>query len=287
VLLRVARRTGALARLDLAVDETPVPSSPAQFRSLADGDLDAVLTSPDNVVAYRYSPANPLGTTLDARIVAAVDRGLGLALYIRPGLDPGDLSGARFGVDVPTSGFAFVLYSIAESLGLGREDYRLRTLGSTPQRLRALLAGECDATMLNAGSELRAELAGSRRLAGVGEVAHPYLGTVLAVVGGARTEPVTRLAAALSTTAAAICGGDLDDVVTQEAATALDLPAVAARRYTRRLKDPVEGLVADGVVDPAALRTVVELRRRHLPCVVDGVDLLAPALEPDPGLVGP
>jgi ABC-type nitrate/sulfonate/bicarbonate transport system substrate-binding protein len=77
VLLRVARRTGALADAGLEVTETPVPSSPEQFSALLDGSLDAVLTSPDNVLAYRYSPTNPLGRTADARIVSAVDRGGG------------------------------------------------------------------------------------------------------------------------------------------------------------------------------------------------------------------
>src|SRR4029450_588168 len=83
VLLRVARRTGQLADAGLEVTESAVPSSPAQFESLLDGRLHAVLTSPDNVLAYRYSPTNPLGRTADARIVAAVDAGMGLGVYGR------------------------------------------------------------------------------------------------------------------------------------------------------------------------------------------------------------
>ena len=66
---------------------------------------------------------------------------------------------------------------------------------------------------------------------------------------------------------------------------ALDLPAPLAERYLARLKDPAEGLVPDGVVDPAAVRTVVDLRRRYRPESGDGTDLLAPALGADPGLV--
>lgn len=267
VLLRVARATGRLDAHDLAVDEVPVASSPAQFAALLAGAYDAVLTSPDNVVAYRYVPDNPLGRTADVRIVAAVDRGLGLALYARPGL--ASLPGATFGVDVPTSGFAFAMYALAESLGLHRDAYRLTTLGATPKRLAALLAGECDATMLNAGNELLAERAGCAPLARVADVCTPYLGTVLAVHGAghgdAWREPATRLAAALRETAAAIVTGDLDDLTAGIAAGALRLPAELAVRYRERLKDPVEGLVADGLVDPAALRVVLDLRRRYLP----------------------
>jgi len=286
VLLRVARRMGHLGEHDLSVEEIPVLSSPAQFRSLLDGELDAVLTSPDNVVAYRLAPDNPLGVTADVRIVSAVDRGLGLALYSRRGLTTADqLRGATVGVDVPTSGFAFAMYALAESIGVRRDDYEVVALGSTPKRLDALLDGRCDATMLNAGNELRAEQAGCTPLATVADVCSPYLGTVLCVVGDDCLEPARRLAAALRATAEDICSGNLDDVTADEAAAALGLPAQLADRYVARLKDPRDGLVPDAVVDLASLTTVVNLRRRYLPSIVDGIDVLAAALDPGSGLV--
>ena len=286
VLLRVARRMGHLAEHDLSVEEIPVLSSPAQFRSLLDGELDAVLTSPDNVVAYRLAPDNPLGVTADVKIVSAVDRGLGLALYSRRGLTTADqLRGATVGVDVPTSGFAFAMYALAESIGVRRDDYEVVALGSTPKRLDALLDGRCDATMLNAGNELRAEQAGCTPLATVADVCSPYLGTVLGVVGDDRLEPARRLASALRATAEDICSGNLDDVTAHGAAAALGLPAQLADRYVARLKDPRDGLVPDAVVDLASLTTVVNLRRRYLPSIVDGIDVLAAALDPGSGLV--
>ncbi|HEY7101101.1 MAG TPA: hypothetical protein VH573_05610 [Mycobacteriales bacterium] len=283
VLLRVARATGALADAGLEVIETPVPSSPGQFSALLDGGLDAVLTSPDNVLAYRYSPTNPLGRTADARIVSAVDRGLGLALYASA--EPAELRGRTFGVDVPGSGFAFAMYALAESVGLAREDYEVVALGSTPKRLRALLRGECAATMLNAGNELHAEAAGYRALAAVSRDCAPYLGTVLAVVGDAQLEPAGRLAAALARTAADVVAGRLDGPTAAEAADALGLPAPLAGRHLARLKDPDEGLVPDGVVDPAAIRTIVQLRRRYRPETDGGTDLFAPALTAGSGLL--
>lgn len=266
MLLRVARRLGTLD-----VHETLVTSSPAQFRALLDGELHAALTSPDNVVAYRFAPDNPLGETADVRIVAAVDRGLGLGAYAMPGRD---LRGARVGVDVPTSGFAFALYALLESLGLERGDYEVVALGSTPRRLKALLDGDCDATMLNAGSELRAEAAGAVRLARLTDVCRPYLGTVLCTVGPG--EPA--FAAALRETAHEIARGRADEVVVEEASAALSLPDTLARRYLARLRDPDEGLVPDGRVDLAAMETVVGLRRRYA-SLGDGV------LDPSRGLI--
>lgn len=281
VPLRTARRLGLLARHGLDVTERPVPSSPAQFRALLDGALDAALTSPDNVIAYRFVPGNPLGATADVRIVAGVDRGLGLALYARPGItSAGGLRGASIGVDVPGSGFALALYALLESLGLGRGDYEVVALGSTPRRLDALLAGGCDATMLNAGNELRAEDAGAVRIAGV---PRPYVGTVLAMAGEARRDIVHALAAALRETVQEIVAGGADRVAAEEAAEALGLTAPLAARYVRRLKDADEGLIPDGAVDLAALEAAIALRRCHLPGAALA-DALGHALDPSGGL---
>ena len=236
VLLDVARATGRLAdrglEAALDVEEVPVPSSPAQFRALLDGELDVALTSPDNVLAYRFNPRNPLGERADVSIVAALDRGMGLGLYGRPGTTAADLKGARMGIDVGTSGFALALYALAESLGVSREEYELVTLGSTPRRLDALLAGECTATMLNAGNELLAEQRGCVRLASVAERLAPYLGTVVAVSGTAQLDVARRLSAALLDTAREIVGGRL----AEEAATSAARPG--GRAGARRCRRP-------------------------------------------------
>jgi ABC-type nitrate/sulfonate/bicarbonate transport system substrate-binding protein len=285
VLLSVARATGRLDAAGLAVEEVPVASSPAQFRALVDGELDAGLTSPDNVLAYRFSPSNPLGGVLDVRIVSGVDRGLGLALYGRPGLS--DLRGARVGVDVPASGFALAMYALTESLGVRRDEYELLALGSTPRRLTALLAGDCDATMLNAGNELVAEEQGCVRLAAASDVCAPYLGTVLAVAGDRRLAEVQALAAVLGETIDDVLAGRCQDVAVAAAADRLGVSPELAGRYVARLRSPEEGLVPGGEVDPAALLCVAGLRRRFLPESVDGRDVLDRPLDVASGLVVP
>ncbi len=286
VLLDVARAAGRLADVGLEVDEVAVTSSPAQFRSLLDGELDVALTSPDNVLAYRFNPGNPLGELADVRIVAAIDRGLGLGLYGRPGTGAADLTGARVGVDVATSGFALALYALADSLGVPRDTYELVTLGSTPRRLEALLAGDCTATMLNAGNELIAEQQGCVRLASAADRLSPYLGTVLAVAGTARLELAERLSTALLATARDIVDGRLADRTAASAADRLGLDAGLAERYVARLRDPRDGLVPDGVVDHGALETLVRLRTTYLPTPApDGGDVLDAALDEDSGLV--
>jgi ABC-type nitrate/sulfonate/bicarbonate transport system substrate-binding protein len=284
VLLDLAERSGRLRDAGLVVTEVAVTSSPAQFRALLNGDLDVALTSPDNVLAYRFDPANPLGGLLDARIVAAIDRGMGLGLYARPGLTAADLDGAEVGVDVPRSGFALALYALADGLGVDRGRYRLTNLGSTPRRLEALLAGECTATMLNAGNELLAERAGCVRLAAARDHLSPYLGTVVAVVGDQHLAAAVRLSAALVETATEIVSGGLTEEAAESAAKRLALDAELAGQYVDRLRDPLAGLVPDGVVDRDALATLVRLRTTYLP-QADGSDPLAEALEERSGLV--
>ena len=260
-------------------------SSPAQFGSLASGELHVAFTSPDNVLAYRFNPRNPLGELLDARIVGAVDRALGLGLYGRPGLTADDLRGATIGVDVPHSGFALALYALGDRLGAARDDYELVSLGSTPQRLQALLAGGCDATMLNAGNELLAERAGCVRLAGVSDYVAPYLGTVVAVVGEQHLHTARRIMDALRETMADFVAGTLDDEARGVAARRLGLDDALARRYLERLRSSREGLVPDGVVDRESLETLVALRRTYLPQRVDGHDVMDAALAEGSGLV--
>lgn len=58
----------------------------------------------------------------------------------------------------------------------------------------------------------------------------------------------------------------------------------ASRGYVERMRDPLEGLVPDGAVDPGALETFVRLRSTYLPRD-DGVDPLTTALDEEPGLV--
>ena len=219
-----------------------------------------------NVLAYRFLSANPLNELLDVEIVAGLDRGLGLCLGVRPGLtDPADLRGGRLGVDVPNSGFAFVAYALLEDMGLSRHELEVVALGSTPKRARALHAGVCDITVLNAGNELSARAQGCTLLADVTRLG-PYLGTVVARMRQAsKAEEIDRLVLALGETAQAILGGELDREASETAARLLGLAPNLAAEHVAVLRDPERGLIDDGSVDATALATLVGLRQRFLP----------------------
>jgi hypothetical protein len=266
VLLDIARLSGRLEQAGLEVDEISVSSSPAQFRSLISGEYDAIFTSPDNVMAYRFLPANPLGQLLDVEIIAAIDRGLGLSLAVRPGMtDISELRGKRVGVDVPGSGFAFVAYALLARAGLARGDYEIVTLGSTPQRAEALIAGGCDGTVLNAGNELRAERSGCAILGTVADLG-PYLGTVVAHTPHAPMEgAVLRLVDVLLGVSREICAGAWKDEVTRSGVRLLGLGEDLAVRHWACLTDDRHGLIPSGVVDTESMQTLIDLRQAYLP----------------------
>lgn len=266
VVLRAGELCGAFGRAGLAVSAHPVRSSPEQFRDLAGGTYDVVLTSPDNVLAYRLDPANPLGRRLDVRILRAVDRGLGLSLVAvpdRPTLE--SLRGTAIAVDVPVSGFAFALYAVLDTAGLHPErDYRVVSLGATPRRRAALLAGECAATLLNAGHDVAAVAAGARRLARVPDVVGPYLGSVLAAGGewlDGHAEVARRFLTAWAEATAYV-----GDPANREPLSERYGAGLMANMLSRE-----DGLVVDGAIEPPALATVVGLRARfgYLPAGVD------------------
>jgi ABC-type nitrate/sulfonate/bicarbonate transport system substrate-binding protein len=268
LLIDLARSTGRLDRADLEVAEFPVPSSPAQFRSLEAGEFDVVMTSPDNVLAYRFLKANPLQRNLPVEILAGIDRGLGLSLWLAPSM-PG-IEAVRdrvVGVDVPQSGFAFVAFDLLERAGLRRDDYTVESLGSTPRRAAALTEGTCAATVLNAGNELRAKAAGCHVVSTVADIG-PYLGTVMAALTDDDTTtagPRNRLAEVVIDTAQDIVAGRLQSETVDAAGRLLGLEKPEALAHLECLLDPTHGLITDGHVDDPSIETLIELRRRHSP----------------------
>jgi ABC-type nitrate/sulfonate/bicarbonate transport system substrate-binding protein len=268
LLIDLARSTGRLADAGLDVEESSVVSSPAQFAALESGALDVVLTSPDNVLAYRFLTDNPLGRNLPVEIIAAIDRGLGLSLWVGPGVaDTEAVRGGVLAVDVPRSGFAFVAYALLQRAGLAPGDYTIESLGSTPRRAAALIEGSCAATVLNAGNELRAEGAGCRVVSRVADLG-PYLGTVVAALASPDDQVVAarlRLADALLATSREILDGGRDQEVVESATRLLGLDEIQARAHLDCLLDPERGLIPDGQVDEASVLTLVDLRRAYLP----------------------
>jgi ABC-type nitrate/sulfonate/bicarbonate transport system substrate-binding protein len=269
VVSAVARHRGLYAEAGLTVTESPVESSPGQFSSLLAGEFDLVLTSPDNVAAYRLSTANPLKAQADVRILLGVDAGIGLTIIANDAIGSiGELRGRTVAVDVPQSGFALVFLAMLATAGLQPErDFTLISLGSTPRRKVALTEGRCDATMLNAGHDIAAELEGCRRLASVTDTYFPYLGTVLASTGDwleQHEEAAARFAGVWQHAVDLILDPAERGFVEPLTASVLGVPDAAAARVYDVLTSERDGLIPDGRVSDAALATVLGLRSQSV-----------------------
>lgn len=269
VVSAVANQRGLYAEQGLTVTESPVVSSPAQFRSLLAGEFDLVLTSPDNVAAYRLSDNNPLELAADVRILLGVDAGMGLTIVSgREITSLEELRGRIVAVDVPQSGFALVLLAMLAAAGLEPErDFSLVSLGSTPARKVALLEGRCEATMLNAGHDIAAGLEGCHRLARVTDEHFPYLGTVLASTGPwleQHTDIARRFTTAWLAAASVILDPAERDFVEPLTAAVLGVPDAGAAEAYGVLTSSRDGLVPDGTVSDEALTTVLGLRSQSV-----------------------
>jgi ABC-type nitrate/sulfonate/bicarbonate transport system substrate-binding protein len=277
VVLRSARDRGYFGDAGLEIVDEPVPSSPAQFRTLLAGDFDLVLTSPDNVAAYRLSDKNPLGTTADVRMLLGIDRGMGLSIMSTPAIRAiEDIRGRTVAVDVPQSGFALAMFRVLEQRGLRRDDdFAVVSLGSTPGRADALIAGECDVTLLNAGHDVRAELAGCRRLARITDMLSPYIGTVLAATGpwlSDHLDVARRFADAWRRATDDVLDPRNRREIQQLLAEELQLDGNGPGLAYETLRSDSDGLIPDLKVDIPGLRTILQTRAHGTGADLDATD---------------
>jgi ABC-type nitrate/sulfonate/bicarbonate transport system substrate-binding protein len=260
-----AVREGYYEERGVTVEQQRIPSSAGLLRALRDGDLDVALTSPDNIANFRLNKVSD--GPLDARIIAAVDQAGSISLMGRPGIDaPGQVRLGTVAVDARSSGFAFLLYELLNSLDLAPEvDYRVLEAGGTPSRFEALLAGSFEATILNAGFDVRAQAEGGSLLIPTVDVIPDYLSTVLAARGeylDQASGPVSCFVSAFRQ-AMNYCldparHADCTDLVVSEWQVNSDVAA----RMVDAAADARTGVVPDAVITPAQLEVVLELRER-------------------------
>jgi ABC-type nitrate/sulfonate/bicarbonate transport system substrate-binding protein len=283
----VARHAGMYRDERVAVEFCRVFNSPSQFEKLALGEVDVVLTATDNVLNYRHKRSSDIDSPLDVRIVRAVERGGAVSLVARRTVTSlRDLRGALIAVDDTNSGFALLLYELLARAGMVRGlDYRVVAFGGTPRRFDGLIRGDFDATMLNAGFDLRAVDRGFSVLKTVSDVLPDYIATVLAALpcwlekesaAGAFLRAWDRATTfALDRDNCEICV----DIVKEQSAVSAKL---AASMYQQAVH-PQFGLVPGGQVSRSGVSSVADVRRRH--GELDGDVDIAAALREPTGLI--
>jgi len=262
-----AQRQGFFEANGVAVQLTYTPNSGFLVMGLLDGRFDVGLALVDNLVAYQEGqgeakiPENP-----DLFAFMGGDGGF-LSVVASPAARSfGDLKGKTLSVDAMTTGAAFVLRELVARNGLADVDVKFERAGGTASRYRDLLAGKHEATLLRTPFELLAVNRGFRQLA-TAEALGPYQGTAgIARRSWARDHEAALVGFLRGYKAGVdwICERANRDVV--EALLVANIrdmtPALAKQSYDLLLADK-GGLTRDLAVDPAGLRTVLELRSKY------------------------
>jgi len=257
-VLAVARGLGLDGVYQLDWTTSRVPSSPAQFEWLRDGDIDIAITSPDNVMLYALTENNPLGQTLDLRFLRTIDRGLGLALYTQPEIaSVEDLEGCTLGVDVMSSGFALLLLAILKKLGVDSSTITFEPVGAPPKRLSAIVERTIHGSILNAEAAVSATVRGLTRWASSVDVNDNYLGTVLASLAGQHSGVIDRFVRMWDEATHEILDRPAEEVVEILSAQA---PGLARPEYVELVQSAEFGLLADPRVSSEQLSVLADIR---------------------------
>lgn len=176
-------------RQSIAVDAHRNRSSDEQFDALAAGDVDAVVTSIDNVVGW-----NRRAGPRDFCVIAQIERTTPLTLVARPPLRKvQDLRGMNVLVDAPDNGFVVALRAMLRDAGMEPDAVRLTPAGGVKERFDALLAGQGDATLLGPPFDSFEAASGLARVANVQETYPDFPGQGVVVRKGG--EAATKVAA--------------------------------------------------------------------------------------------
>ena len=261
------QRQGYFRAQGLDVQTTYTPNSAFLVASLFDGKSDIALALIDNLVAYQEGQGEtPIPQPPDLFAFMGGDGGF-LSVMAAPSVAGfADLKGKTLSVDAMTTGAAFVLREIVASNGLADADVSYVRAGGTANRYRDLLAGKQEATLLRTPFELLAQSRGLRLLAPA-ESLGAYQGTS----GIARRSWASGHEAALTGFIRAYRAAvewlydraNRDIVEALLVANSRDMtPALARQSYDLLLADK-GGIARDLAIDPAGIRTVLQLRSKY------------------------
>ena len=262
-----AQRQGFFDANGIAVQLHYTPNSAALITGLFDGRYQIAMATMDNFIAYQEGPGEAkIPDQPDLFAVMGGDSGFLSVMGAPAAKSFADLKGKTLSVDAMTTGLAFVLRELAARNGLAETDVTYVRAGGTSNRYRELLAGKHDATLLRTPFELLGRQRGLNLLA-TAESLGAYQGTV----GAARRSWAAANEAALIGYLRAYKAG-LDwlyDRANRDVAEALLIanirdmtPALARQAYDLLLADK-GGLTRDLALDPAGLRTVLQLRSKY------------------------
>ena len=253
-----AEQNGFLAKYRLSVNLAFTPNSRAQRDGLEKGDYQIIQTAADNSIAM---------VELDnasAAIVAGGDNGFN-HIVVQPEINRlADVRGKTVVVDAPNTAFALLLYKALKESGLGKDDYKVNSVGATYQRLAAMTGDKTNvAGVMNVPFNFQARAAGLKDLGSAYAAVGPYQSDSIVVMrdwAAAHRDTVVRYIKAVVEGRRWIL-----DPANKTAATALIVdrlklsPDIATQVYAA-VTDPAQGFAKDAKLEMAGLANVLKLR---------------------------
>lgn len=253
-------RMGFFVQEGIHLETTKPRNSAEQVKGILSGSLDIMQTSADNVIAYNESEG------VDLSIFLGIDRGMKMALFIRPDIrSASDLRGKPLAVDAVESGFSFILRKmlLVRGLDLGRKDYELVAVGGSAQRYEALTSGKVAGTLLNSPYDEYAKAEGFVPLILAREVLDCYLASVWAgrhawamAHSGLLTKALRAYVKSLDWVSNPANRQEVINLLSED--QHIDL-ATAAHRLDEEM-DPEAGAISKAAPDLRGLDAVIKLR---------------------------
>ncbi len=259
--LFAAQEQGFLAKRGIAVNVLFAPSADELPRVLADGRVQIIHSTSDNVVKILEIDK------LDVALIVGGDNAHNHIIAQQDIARLEDLRGQTIVLDTSTSGYAFVLYAILKRHGLNKGDYVLKTVGATPRRLEAMLNDKSNkAAVLNPPFSIQAVKAGLKDMGSTVSMMGPYQGpagyTLRSWAKANEDTLVKYLQAYIEGVRWALDPAN-KAAATQLLGRRLELsPDIAAAVYDV-VTDKQEGFAKDGRFDLEGFKNVLQLRAEY------------------------
>jgi ABC-type nitrate/sulfonate/bicarbonate transport system substrate-binding protein len=165
----VAQTNGYYTKRGLAVELINTPNSTELRNGLAEGRYHIAHAAIDNAVAQVET------AKVDLFVFMGGNNGNN-SLFVRPEIKSyEDIRGKTVVVDAPNTAFALLLYKMLEEKGLKKGDYKIKPVGGTDARLKAMTTDpEAVAGMLSPPQNAQGASAGLRNMGTAVSVIGPY-----------------------------------------------------------------------------------------------------------------
>ena len=253
-----ADHKGLFAKQGLTIDLVYTPNSRAQRDGLEKGEYQIIQTAADNPVAMVELDK------ADAVIVAGGDNGFN-RIIVQPEINHlADVRGKTVVVDAPNTAFALLLYKALKDSGLGKDDYKVKPVGGTGERLAAMTSDKSNvAGIMGLPFIFRATAAGLKDMGPAYQSIGAYQSDCVAVMrqwAKANRDTLVRYIKAVVEGRRWILDPANKTEATQLLADRTKVPFDVAAKTYAVVADPINGFAKDAKFDMPGFKNVLKLR---------------------------